>query len=73
MIEPQMAEQLQQSIVELAQKLEAEGKPVVILVQSALRNMLARFSRGLWDGLNVLAFDEVPENKKIIVVSTIGR
>nr|WP_240753912.1 flagellar biosynthesis protein FlhA [Natronospirillum operosum] len=72
-IEPALAEQLQRSVSETAQRLEAEGKPAVLLVPGPLRMMLARFFRFSVDNLSVLAYDEVPENKRITVVATVGQ
>ncbi len=72
-IEPALAEQLQRSVSETAQRLEAEGKPAVLLVPGPLRMMLARFFRFSVDTLTVLAYDEVPENKRITVVATVGQ
>jgi len=72
-IEPALAEQLQKSVADTVQRLEAEGKPAVLLVPGALRMMLARFFRFAVDNLTVLAYDEVPENKRITVVASVGQ
>ncbi|MEX0584617.1 MAG: flagellar biosynthesis protein FlhA [Natronospirillum sp.] len=72
-IEPALAEQLQSSVSQTAERLEAEGKPTVLLVPGALRMMLARFFRFGIDNLTVLAYDEVPENKRITVVASVGQ
>ncbi|WP_304996967.1 flagellar biosynthesis protein FlhA [Salinispirillum sp. LH 10-3-1] len=73
MIEPALAEKLQGSVGELVRRLEAEGKPAILLVPGPLRMMLARFFRFAVDNLNVLAYDEVPENKRITVVASVGQ
>ena len=72
-IEPGMAERLQQSVLELAEEREVAGKPAVLLVSAAVRSLLARFVRISKSVVHVLAYDEIPENKQIMVVSTIGR
>ena len=72
-IEPTMAERLQQSVIEVAEEREMAGKPAVILVSSAIRALLARFVRISKSVIHVLAYEEVPESKQITVVSTIGR
>ncbi len=72
-IEPALAEQLQNSVTKTVQRLEAEGKPAVLLVPGPLRMMLARFFRFVTENLTVLAYDEVPENKRITVVATVGQ
>ncbi|MFC3888897.1 flagellar biosynthesis protein FlhA [Salinispirillum marinum] len=73
MIEPALAEKLQGSVTELVRRLEAEGKPAVLLVPGPLRMMLARFFRFAVDNLHVLAYDEIPENKRITVVASVGQ
>ena len=72
-IEPGMAERLQQSVLELAEEREIAGNPAVLLVSAAVRSLLARFVRISKSVVHVLTYDEIPENKQIMVVSTIGR
>lgn len=72
-IEPVMAERLQQSVVNAAEQQEIAGKPAVLLVSAAIRSLLARFVRVSQAVIHVLAYEEIPENKQITVVSTIGR
>jgi flagellar biosynthesis protein FlhA len=72
-IEPGMAERLQQSIVAAAERQEVAGKPAVLLVSGVIRSLLARFVRTPRQVIHVLAFEEIPDNRQITVVSTIGR
>ncbi|MCR9261281.1 MAG: flagellar biosynthesis protein FlhA [Pseudomonadaceae bacterium] len=72
-IEPVMAERLQQSVVSAAEQQEMAGKPAVLLVSAAIRSLLSRFVRVSQAVIHVLAYEEIPENKQITVVSTIGR
>ncbi|WP_286804709.1 FHIPEP family type III secretion protein, partial [Marinimicrobium sp. UBA4209] len=71
-IEPSLAERLQRSLMEVAQKQEVAGKPLILLVAAPLRNMLARFARNSVPDMNVLAYTEVPENKQISIDATVG-
>ncbi|WP_024459982.1 flagellar biosynthesis protein FlhA [Marinimicrobium sp. LS-A18] len=71
-IEPSLAERLQRSLMEAAQKQEVAGKPLILLVAAPLRNMLARFARNSVPDMNVLAYTEVPENKQISIDATVG-
>ncbi|MEM7100293.1 MAG: flagellar biosynthesis protein FlhA [Pseudomonadota bacterium] len=73
MLEPNMAEQLQTSLLELAQQREAMGKPAVLLVAAGIRALLSRFMRMSKAMVHVLAYEEIPESKQITVISTIGR
>jgi len=72
-IEPAMAEQLQSSVISVAEQREIAGKPAVLLVSAGIRSLLARFVRLSKAVIHVLAYDEIPDSKQITIVSTIGR
>lgn len=72
-IEPGLAEQMHKSLEESAQKMEMEGQAAVLLVSSFIRPWLARFVRHSISGLHVLAYNEIPEDRQIKVVSTVGQ
>jgi len=71
-IEPGLAETLFNSLKENAQQLEISGQPAVLLVAPVLRSWLARMVRHSIPGLHVLAYNEVPDDKQIKVVATLG-
>jgi len=71
-VEPGLAERMQQSIVQGAQRQAKTGQPAVLLVPGALRPMLARFTRQAAPDLHVLAYDEVPEDRRIRMVGAIA-
>lgn len=71
-IEPKLAESLQKSLVSAAQKQEMAGDPAVLLVAAPLRPMMSRFARYTIDGLKVLSYQEVPDNKQVTVVASVG-
>ena len=73
MLEPNMAQALQSSVADVARQQEALGKPVVLLVSGGVRALLARFVRMSQAVVHVLAYEEIPDNKQITIVSTIGR
>ncbi len=72
-IEPGLAEQMLKSLEESTQRLEMEGQPAVLLVSSFIRPWLARFVRHSIPGLHVLAYNEIPEDRQIKVISTVGQ
>ena len=72
-IEPGLAEQMHNSLQESTQKMEMEGQTAVLLVSSYVRPWLARFVRHSISGLHVLAYNEIPADRQIKVVSTVGR
>ena len=72
-IEPGLAEQMHQSLQASSQKMEMEGQTPILLVSSFIRPWLARFVRHSVSGLHVLAYNEIPEDRQIKVVSTVGQ
>ncbi len=71
-LEPGLAENLHRSLSEEAQRQEAAGHPAVLLVSSAIRNLLARFVRHSIPNMHVLAFNEIPDNKQVKITATVG-
>jgi flagellar biosynthesis protein FlhA len=71
-LEPGMAERLQNSLVEAAQKQEMMGQPSILLVAAPVRPLMAKFVRYSEQTIHVLSYQEIPENKKITIVSTVG-
>ncbi|NVZ10001.1 flagellar biosynthesis protein FlhA [Allochromatium humboldtianum] len=72
-IEPGLAERLQRSVTEAARKQEAEGAPAVLVVAPEIRSWIAGWLRGAVRNLVVLAFTEIPDNRRIRVVATVGK
>ncbi len=72
MLEPGMAERLQTSLNETARRQEAAGKPTVLLVAAPIRPLMAKFVRYGTQQIHVLSYQEIPENKQITIVATIG-
>jgi len=72
-LEPGLAERLQQRLGEASRRQEAAGEPSVLLVPPALRHTLARFTRSSVPNLHVLAWNEIPDNRKVRLVSAVGR
>ncbi len=72
-IEPGLAEQMFKSLEESSQKMEMEGSTAILLVSSYIRPWLARFVRHSISGLHVLAYNEIPEDRQVKVVSSVGQ
>jgi len=70
--EPGLAERLHRALRAQAQRQEVAGQPAVLLVPASLRTLLARFVRHTIPGLRVLSFNEVPDDKQIKVIATVG-
>jgi len=71
-IEPGLAERLHQSLRDAAEKQEQAGQPAILLVAPQIRVWLARMVRYSIRQLHVLSYNEVPDNKEIKVVASVG-
>jgi flagellar biosynthesis protein FlhA len=72
-LEPGLAERLQRRLAESAQRQELAGEPAVLLVPPQLRQTLSRFMRSSVPNLHVLAWNEIPDNRKVRLVTAVGR
>jgi flagellar biosynthesis protein FlhA len=72
-LEPGLAERLQRSLQESAQRQEQSGQPVVLLVAPQLRQTLARFIRSIVPTMHVLGWNEIPDSRRVRLVSAVGR
>jgi flagellar biosynthesis protein FlhA len=72
-VEPGLASRMLRALKESAERQEAIGQPAVLLVPDGLREFLARFVRHSIKALHVLAFGEVPDDKQVKIVASVGR
>ena len=72
-IEPGLAGHLQKSVTDTVNRLSMEGQPTVMVVTPEIRPWLARWLRVTNRGLHVLSYHELPDNKQIKVVATLGQ
>ncbi|MCK4864281.1 MAG: flagellar biosynthesis protein FlhA [Gammaproteobacteria bacterium] len=72
-VEPGLAERLFSALQESVQKQEAMGQSAVLLVAGQIRSMLARFVRHTIPHLHVLSYNEIPSDKQIRIVATVGQ
>ncbi len=71
-IEPTLAERLQSQLSETAHRQELAGQPAVLLVAPTLRPWLAKFLRFAVPTLRVLAYNEVPDSKRVRLIAAVG-
>ena len=71
--EPGLADRVHQAIADGARRQEAAGDPSVLLVGPRLRPWIARLMRHSVPSLSVLAYNEIPENRRIRVIPAVGR
>ncbi len=70
--EPGLIDRMRRALAELAQRQSAAGQPLVLLTSPLLRPWLARFARQVAAEAQVLAYNEIPDNRQIRIVATIG-
>ena len=71
-IEPTLAERVQAQLAATAERQERAGQPAILLVSPGLRAWLARFLRFAVPSLKVLAYNEVPDSRRVKLVAAIG-
>ena len=72
LIDPNLAKQLIQSVVDINEKMSAENKTSVVVTSPLIRKDISILLRQHIEDVVVLAFTELPENKKVKVIATIG-
>lgn len=70
--EPGMADKIQHSLTQLALQQQAKHESSVLVVQPGIRSVLARFVRNISTDFHVLSYQEIPDNKQIRIVGTVG-
>jgi len=71
--EPGLAERIQTALADSTRRQEAAGEPAVLLVAPKIRPWIARLMRHSTPALAVLAYNEIPENRRIRVIAAVGR
>lgn len=72
-LEPGLAENMHKNLQEVTQRQEMTGDAAILVVQAGLRSWISRFIRHSIPGLNVLSYNEIPDDKQIRIVANIGR
>jgi flagellar biosynthesis protein FlhA len=71
-IEPNLLDTMVKGIGEAAGKMEAEGASPALLVSGIVRGFLSKLLRGRMSNFYILAYEEIPGDKNIRVVTTVG-
>ena len=71
-LEPGLAERLHTNLSECVTRQESRGEPAVLLVPGQIRAAIARLVRHSVPSLAVLAYGEVPEDKRLRLVGAVG-
>ena len=70
--EPGMADKIQHSLIQFAMQQQAKQESSVLVVQPGIRSVLARFVRNISHDFHVLSYQEIPDNKQIRIIGTVG-
>ena len=71
-IEPNLLDTMVRGIGDAAGKMESEGASPVLLVSGIIRGFLSKLLRGRMSNFYILAYEEIPGDKNIRVVTTVG-
>src|SRR6202051_4840743 len=71
--EPGLADRIQTALADSTRRQEAAGEPAGLLVARKIRPWIARLMRHSTPSLAVLAYNEIPENRRIRVIAAVGR
>lgn len=70
-LEPGLVERIHQSLAQKANDQEAAGEAAVLLVGPVVRPWLAKMMKGIRN-LHVLAYNEIPDDRKIRMIASVG-
>jgi len=71
--EPGLAERMQQALAETASHQETTGQESILLVAAPIRPWMSQFVKQSGLTMKVLSYNEIPDNRQIKVVATIGK
>jgi flagellar biosynthesis protein FlhA len=71
-IDPQLLSQLQVNMPVAREQMKQQHTPPLLLVLPQVRPLLARYARLFAPGLHVLSYNEIPEQREVSIVGTVG-
>ncbi|MCH8179160.1 MAG: flagellar biosynthesis protein FlhA [Proteobacteria bacterium] len=71
-IDPNLLSQLQTHMPIAREQMKQQATPPLLLVMPQIRPLLARYARLFAPGLSVLSYNEIPENREVNVIGTLG-
>ncbi len=72
LLDGKLAKQILQNLNEATEKLSREGKAIFLIVAPQIRRHVAYFIKNQLSAVNVLSFTELPENRSVEIVYTVG-
>ncbi|KQQ36105.1 flagellar biosynthesis protein FlhA [Duganella sp. Leaf126] len=71
-IDPNLLAQLQVNMPVAREQMKQQATPPLLLVLPQIRPLLARYARLFAPGLHVLSYNEIPENREVSIIGTVG-
>lgn len=71
-VDPNLLSQLQTNMPVMREQMKQQGVPPLLLVMPQIRPLLARYARLFAPGLAVLSYNEIPEQKDISIIGSLG-
>ena len=71
-VDPTLLAQLQQGMPQILADAKEQGHSPMLLVAPQLRPILARYALAFARGLHVLSYNEIPENRELMVAGQLG-
>lgn len=71
-VDPNLLSQLQTHMPLARDQMKQQATPPLLLVMPQIRPLLARYARLFAPGLNVLSYNEIPEQREVSIVGTVG-
>ncbi|RTL35184.1 MAG: flagellar biosynthesis protein FlhA [Rhodocyclaceae bacterium] len=71
-IDPNLLAQLQSNMPQVREQMKQQNVPPILLVMPQIRPLLARYARLFAPGLSVLSYNEIPEQREVSIVGSLG-
>jgi flagellar biosynthesis protein FlhA len=71
-VDPNLLSQLQTNMPVARERMKQQGAPALLLVMPQIRPLLARYARLFAPGLAVLSYNEIPEQREVNIVGSLG-
>ncbi|HAT33666.1 MAG TPA: flagellar biosynthesis protein FlhA [Janthinobacterium sp.] len=71
-VDPHLLSQLQLNMPVAREQMKQQATPPLLLVLPQIRPLLARYARLFAPGLHVLSYNEIPENREVSIIGTVG-
>jgi flagellar biosynthesis protein FlhA len=71
-VDPHLLSQLQVNMPAIREQMKQQGAAPLLLVMPQIRPLLSRYARLFAPGLNVLSYNEIPEQRNVSIVGSLG-